>query len=121
MLPLRPYAHLNDAKLPFSGIFALFFWQLVSCALCTTALGLFKRLGKFSVVMRTGHATHCMQQGTAVPSARRACASIVFPRDRRVYGSILAKDAMMKDDLSMPHIIRALVYFPEPVRHAEKG
>ena len=42
--------------------------------------------------------------------------------DHRVYGSILVKDAMMKDDLSLCLICtRALVYFPVPVNDAEKG
>ena len=38
MLPLRSYVHLNNAELVTCGILALFFGQLVSFALCTTAL-----------------------------------------------------------------------------------
>ena len=56
MLPLRSYVHLNNAKLETCGILALFLGSWCRMHFGTTAFGLFKRLGKFSVVMRTGHA-----------------------------------------------------------------
>ena len=71
------------------GIIALFFFRGSWCRMHfgTTALGLFKRLGKFSVVMRTGHAgSECCQgmrylrRVVRVPQLFSQC-------DRRVYGS----------------------------------
>ena len=50
------------------------------------------------------------------------CLKSFSKSDHRVYGFILVKGVMMKDDLVFCLIwTRALVYFPEPVNHAEKG
>ena len=56
----------------------------------------------------------CLRRGVRLPQS-------FFPCDHRVYVSILVKDAMVKDDLSLLHLTRAILYFPEPVNHAEKG
>ena len=82
MLQLRSYVHLNNAKLETRGILALFLGSCCRVHSGATALGLFKRLGKFTVVMRTGHASSISWRGVREPQSLSLC-------DHRVYGSIL--------------------------------
>ena len=68
MLPLRSNVHLNNAMLETCGILALFLGSWCRMHYGTTALGFFKRLGKFSVVIWNGFAAKLQPLGFPNPS-----------------------------------------------------